>query len=231
MQGRRSLNIIFGWSYLPRWSTGDRGKWGVRTRCHKPLDDEYYCYNDKFSMHYKLWNITPIPDTETGGNCCKDGSGITGTESGGIICLDGVKGTVVSGEFVPDASTTSTTTTTTSSVSTTSGETGCDVATVACGTKCTPDPTSTCKDGQCLDLFGAAISCAEPLAGSTTGSTSNVSNNNQVGFGADINQGDVTTPSIDAGETDEAITASDAFHVKASATAMSLVILAVVGIN
>ena len=58
---------------------------------------------------------------------------------------------------------------------------------------------------------------------------SNVSNNNQVGFGADINQGDVTTPSIDAGETDEAITASDAFHVKASATAMSLVILAVVG--
>jgi hypothetical protein len=63
------------------------------------------------------------------------------------------------------------------------------------------------------------------------GSTSNVSNNNQVGFGTDINQGDVTTPSIDAGGTDEAIAASDAFHVKAAATAMSLVILAVVGIN
>jgi hypothetical protein len=87
-------------------------------------------------------------------------------------------------------------------------------------------------------LFGAAISCVEPAsAGSTTttssvgGSTSNVSNNNQVGFGTDINQGVVTTPSIDAGETDEAIAASDAFHVKAAATAMSLVILAVVGIN
>jgi hypothetical protein len=183
----------------------------------------------------------PIPNTETGGNCCKDGSGITATESGGIICPNGgVQGTVVNGEFVPDdASTTSTTTTTTtSSVSTTSGETGCDVTSVACGTKCTPDPTSTCKDGQCLDLFGVAISCAEPAStGSTTttssvgGSTSNVSNNNQVGFGTDINQGDVTTPSIDAGETDEAIAASDAFHVKAAATAMSLVILAVVGIN
>ena len=180
----------------------------------------------------------PIPDTETGGNCCKDGSGITATESGGIICPGGgVQGTVVNGEFVPDdatipASTTSTTTSTTSSVSTTSNKTGCDIATVACGTKCTPDPTSTCKDGQCLDLFGAAISCVEPAsAGSTTGSTSNVSNNNQVGFGTDINQGDVTTPSIDAGGTDEAITASDAFHVKTSATAMSLVILAVVGIN
>ena len=81
-------------------------------------------------------------------------------------------------------------------------------------------------------MFGAAISCVEPAsAGSTTGSTSNVSNNNQVGFGTDINQGDVTTPSIDAGGTDEAITASDAFHVKTSATAMSHVILAVVGIN
>jgi hypothetical protein len=87
-------------------------------------------------------------------------------------------------------------------------------------------------------LFGAAISCVEPAsAGSTTtatsvgGVTSNVSNNNQVSLGNDINQGDVTTPSIDAGETDEAIAASGAFHVKASATAMSLVFLAVVGIN
>jgi hypothetical protein len=61
--------------------------------------------------------------------------------------------------------------------------------------------------------------------------TSNVSNNEQVSFGNDINQGDVTTPSIDAGETDEAVAASGAFHVKASATAMSLVFLAVVGIN
>jgi len=184
-------------------------------------------------------------DTTTAGNCCK-GGGPSVSFSEGITCPDGVQGTVVNGEFVPDATSPSATppasstsiTTTTSSVSTTSGETGCSVVTVACGTKCTPDPTSTCKDGQCLDLFGAAISCVEPAsAGSTTtatsvgGSTSNVSNNNQVGFGTDINQGDVTTPSIDVGETDEAITASDAFYVKASATAMSLVILAVVGIN
>ena len=86
-------------------------------------------------------------------------------------------------------------------------------------------------------MFGAAISCVEPASvGATTitssvgGVTSNVSNNEQVSFGNDINQGDVTTPSIDAGET-EAVAASGAFHVKASATAMSLVFLAVVGIN
>jgi len=184
-------------------------------------------------------------DTTTAGNCCK-GGGPSVSFSEGITCPDGVQGSVVNGEFIPDArspsatppASSTSTTTTTSSVSTTSGETGCSVATVAFGTKCTPDPTSTCKDGQCLDLFGAAISCVEPSsAGATTttssvgGVTSNVSDNNQVSFGNDINQGDVTTPSIDAGETDEAIAASGAFHVKASATAMSLVFLAVVGIN
>lgn len=186
-------------------------------------------------------------DTTTA-NCCK-GGGISVSFSEGVTCPDGVQGTVVNGEFVPDATSPSatppasstSTTTTTSSVSTTSGtsgETGCSVVTVACGTKCTPDPTSTCKDGQCLDLFGAAISCVEPASsGATTtttsvgGVTSNVSNNDHVSFGNDINQGDVTTPSIDVGETDEAIAASGAFHVKASATAMLLVFLAVVGIN
>jgi len=185
-------------------------------------------------------------DTTTAGNCCKGGGPSVSFSEGIITCPNGVQGTVVNGEFIPDATSPSatppasstSTTTTTSSVSTTNEETGCSVVTVACGTKCTPDATSTCKDGECLVLFGAAISCVEPASvGATTitssvgGVTSNVSNNEQVSFGNDINQGDVTTPSIDAGETDEAVAASGAFHVKASATAMSLVFLAVVGIN
>ena len=83
----------------------------------------------------------------------------------------------------------------------------------------------------CPALNGPAANAVPVPVQRSVAEASNVSNNNQVGFGTDINQGDVTTPSIDAGETDEAIAASDAFHVKAAATAMSLVILAVVGIN
>jgi hypothetical protein len=94
---------------------------------------------------------------------------------------------------------------------------------------CAPDVTATCNvsGNGCIDLLGANVACVIPATTTTTvasGGTSNVINNNEISYGEDVNQGDLSTPDITNEQTSSST--SDASHVEAVSAVLVLLVVA-----